>query len=138
MKRNKLIFTGFLTIVILLAVSCEKIGKKDYLIGQWEVVKLEVFVLSGEDLVSQGTYPPEIHIMEFKEDGTLVVYYDPNDLGQFENYTWAHTTDPVEEGDTITIDGDEVTIESLSERTLVFSVWESSTDLLEFTLRKVE
>jgi len=137
MKRNKLMNTGFLSILILLAVSCEKLGKPS-IIGQWEVIKLEVFVLSGEELVSQGSYEPEIHIMEFRDDGTLKIYYNPDDLTDYADFTWSHTTDPIEEGDHIMVDGDDLIIESLTDRTLMFAFWESSTDKLVFTLKKVD
>ena len=138
MKRNHLIFAGLLVTLLFFMASCEKIGKKPSLIGQWEVIKLEVFVYNGEDLVSQDTYPSEFFLMEFKDNGTLTIFYDENDLTDNAVTNWSHTTDPVEEGDHIDIEGDDVTIEALTERTLIFSVWESATDLLKFTLKKVE
>ena len=138
MKRKNLYFTGLLLVMLMIVTSCEKIGNKATLIAQWEVVKMEVFVYSGEELISQDTYEPEFFMLEFKEDGTLTVYFDPEDLSQYEETIWTHTTDPVKEGDHINIEGDDVFIDSLTERTLVFSFWESASDKLVFTLRKVE
>lgn len=137
MKRKNLIIFSLMTGLIFIMASCEKSGKDATLIGKWEVIKMEVFVYSGGELVSQDTYQADFYMLQFNEDGKMIVYFDPLDLNDTEVLDWSHTTDPVREGDLINVDGDDFTVESLTERTLVFSAWESSTDKIVFTLRRV-
>lgn len=130
MKKVFKVLTLFVTIATLALLSaCTKDNAKKIL-GTWNFVHVDIVMTADDPEVQEfvdeflGAMVDEMNnelsgfVFDFKADNTVVITYTDVETHQTESETAQYSVD----GDIITFDGDEMTIKTLTNNSLVLVV----------------